>query len=51
MSIAKRARPFTEQIISSVDSAMYVLEVNAGFTDRYNIDESMRIRWRLKPDG
>lgn len=48
VSISKRARPFTDQIISSEDSAMYVLEVNAGFTDRHNIDESMRIRWRLR---
>ena len=48
VSVAKRARPFTEQTISSTDTAMFVLEVNAGFTDRHNIDESMRIRWRLK---
>lgn len=48
VTVAKRARPFTEQTISSTDSAMYVLEVNAGFTDRNGIDESMRIRWRLK---
>ncbi|MFK7844989.1 MAG: DUF192 domain-containing protein [Rhodothermales bacterium] len=48
VSISKRARPFTEQTISSADTALYVLEVNAGFTDRYGIDESMRISWRLK---
>ncbi len=48
VSITKRARPFTEQTISSADSALYVLEVNGGFSDRYGIDESMRIRWRLK---
>ena len=51
VNIAKRARPFTEQTISSSDSALYVLEVNAGFSDRYGIDESMRIRWRLKDAG
>ena len=48
VNIAKRARPFTDQTISSADSALYVLEVNGGFADRYGIDESMRIRWRLK---
>lgn len=48
VSISKRARPFTEQTISSTDVALYVLEVNGGFSDRYGIDESMRIRWRLK---
>ncbi len=48
VSIAKRARPFTEQTISSTGPALYVLEVNGGFADRYGIDESMRIRWRLK---
>lgn len=48
VSISKRARPFTQQTISSADTALYVLEVNAGFTDRYGIDESMRINWRLK---
>ena len=43
VNIAKRARPFSEQTISSTDSAMYVLEVNAGFSDRQQIDESMRV--------
>jgi len=50
VNIARRARPLTEQIISSTDSAMYVLEVNGGFADRHGLDESMRIRWRLKAD-
>lgn len=48
VSIAKRARPFTEQTIASSGPALFVLEVNGGFSDRYGIDESMRIRWRLK---
>ena len=47
VNIAKRARPFTDQTISSTDSALYVLEVNGGFSDKYGIDESMSISWSL----
>lgn len=51
VNIAKRVRPLSDETISSADSALYVLEVNAGFSDKYGIDESMSIRWSLKAAG
>lgn len=48
VSIAKNARPFSDDTISSADTAMYVLEVNGGFSDKYKLDESMSVSWELK---
>jgi uncharacterized membrane protein (UPF0127 family) len=45
VSIARRARPFSEQTISSEKPAQYVLEVRAGFADRYDLNDSTRVTW------
>lgn len=46
VDIAKYARPFSNDNITSAAPAQYVLEVEAGFTDSYGIIESDRIRWQ-----
>lgn len=45
-NIVKRTRPLSPDYIDSTEEAQYVLEVRAGFTDKYAIDESTRIEWR-----
>ena len=47
VSISKRTRPLTEDRVTSDGPAQYVLEVRAGFSDTYGIDETTRLRWRL----
>jgi uncharacterized protein len=37
VSIAKNTKPYSEESIPSLGNAQYVVEVNAGFTDRHNI--------------
>jgi uncharacterized membrane protein (UPF0127 family) len=39
VSIQKSAIPLSEESLSSSKDAMYVVEVNAGFTDKFNIKE------------
>ena len=46
VNIAKRTRPLTEDRVSSTAPAQFVLEVKAGFTDTFGIDENTRVRWR-----
>ena len=46
VNIAKRTTPFSEDFITSTGPAQYVVEVRAGFTDRYGITENDRISWR-----
>lgn len=43
VSIAKNTVPFSEASIPSASDGMYVVEVNAGFTDKYRITEGMTI--------
>lgn len=43
VTIAKNAVPYSEKSIPSVKPARYVVEVNAGFTDTYNIKEGSTI--------
>ena len=45
VSIQKSAIPLSEESLPSFKDAMYVLEVNAGFTDKYNIKEGDGIRF------
>ncbi|MCF8412490.1 MAG: DUF192 domain-containing protein [Melioribacteraceae bacterium] len=44
--IHKNTQPFTETSYPSVRPALYVVEVNAGYTDRNNIKEGDKIVWR-----
>lgn len=46
VNIAKKTTPFSEEHIESTGPAQYVVEVRAGFTDRYGITEDDRIVWR-----
>ncbi len=45
VNIAKKTTPLSREFIRSTDLAQYVVEVRGGFTDRFNIDTSDRIRW------
>ncbi len=46
VKIHKNTIPYSEQSYSSVRPSQYVVEVNAGYTDRYGIKEGDRIIWR-----
>jgi hypothetical protein len=46
VKIAKNAKPFDDTSLPSVKPAQYVVEVNAGFTDSYKINEGDKIVWR-----
>ncbi len=45
VSIQKNARPYNEESLPSFGDAQYVVEVNAGFTDRYGIEAGDQIRF------
>ncbi len=45
VTIHKNTAPISEQSYPSSKPAIYVLEVVAGFTDKYNIKEGDRIYW------
>ena len=49
ITICKNTTPFSEQSYSSTGLTLFVLEVNAGFTDTYNIKEGDRIIWKRVP--
>jgi uncharacterized membrane protein (UPF0127 family) len=46
VNLVKRTTPFSEEHINSTDSAQYVVEVRAGFTDRFGIGDDDRIFWK-----
>ena len=48
VNIVKRTTPYSDDRIESTAPAQYVLEVRAGFTDRYGIDESVRVDWERR---
>lgn len=50
-NIVERTQPLSEAFIESTDEAQYVLEVRAGFTDTYGIDENTVIRWKRLQDA
>jgi len=45
VSIVKNTVPQSEERYHSGHPAMYVLEVNAGFTDKHGIQEGYRVEW------
>ncbi len=49
VNIARRTRPFSEDMISSDGPAQFVVEVRAGFADRHGLSDSTRIRWQRLP--
>lgn len=49
-NIVKRTTPLSEDFIESVGIVQNVLEVRAGFTDRYGIDTTTTISWQRRED-
>lgn len=47
VEINKNAQPYDENPIRAEQPAQYVLEVNAGFADRYKINNSITIDFKL----
>jgi uncharacterized membrane protein (UPF0127 family) len=45
VTIHKNTTPLSQQSYPSSKPALYVLEVNAGFTDKYNIKEGDKVFW------
>jgi uncharacterized protein len=45
VTIQKHTIPYSEAPVPSFEDAKYVVEVNAGFTDRYSIKEGDKIRF------
>lgn len=48
VNIVKRTTPFSEDQIESTAPAQFVVEVRAGFVDRYGITEEDRISWERR---
>jgi uncharacterized protein len=48
ITIAKNTVPFSEKSIPAAGNGMYVVEVNAGFTDKYHITEGNTITFNTK---
>lgn len=46
VSIAERTTPFSEEQIRPAGPRQYVVEVRAGFAERFGITDSTRIRWQ-----
>jgi uncharacterized membrane protein (UPF0127 family) len=46
VKIHKNTVPYSEKSLPSLKPSMYVVEVNAGFTDKYKIKEGEFIDWR-----
>lgn len=47
VEINKNAKPFDETPIRAEQPAKYVLEVNAGFADKYQINDSLRVKFKI----
>ena len=50
VKIRKVTKPFTLQSYSSESPARYVVEVNGGFTDSFQIKEGDKIDWKIYQD-
>ncbi|MEB2329818.1 MAG: DUF192 domain-containing protein [Ignavibacteriaceae bacterium] len=48
VKIHKNTKPFSEKSLPSQKPAKYVVEVNAGYTDKHGISEGDKIDWVLK---
>jgi uncharacterized membrane protein (UPF0127 family) len=45
VTICRNTTPFSEQAYPATALTLFVLEVNAGFTDKYGIKEGDRMNW------
>lgn len=48
VTIHKNTKILSDQSYSSTSPSQYVLEVNGGFTDKYNIQAGDKIDWKVK---
>ena len=48
VNIVKRTTPYSEEQILSTGPAQYVVEVRAGFTDKFSITDNDRISWERR---
>lgn len=46
INIAKSTTPLSREFIRSTDLAQYVVEVRGGFSDRFGINTTAKVRWR-----
>jgi len=46
VKIHRRTEPFSEKSLPSMKPSMYVVEVNAGFSEKFGIKEGDHIDWR-----
>jgi len=46
VSIVRNARPYDDKSLPSVKPAQYVVEVNAGYCDKFGVKEGDKIVWR-----
>jgi uncharacterized membrane protein (UPF0127 family) len=51
VNIARRTRPLSDSLVSSAGPAQYVVEVRGGFSDRYGLQDSLRVRWQRTATG
>ena len=49
VNIVRRTTPLSQERVESTGPAQYVVEVRAGFSDRFGLTDSTRIRWRRLP--
>lgn len=49
LNIARRTTPLSTTRVTSDGLARYVVEVRGGFSDRFGIDEHVRVRWSRTP--
>ncbi len=47
VTIHKNTTPFSEKSYPSTEPSIYVVEVNAGYTDKFEIEEGDKINWRV----
>jgi len=45
INIVRRTTPFSEKHINPAAPKKFVVEVRAGFADRYGLTDSTRVRW------
>jgi hypothetical protein len=50
VNIAERTTPLSRERVESTGPAQYVVEVRAGFSDRFGLTDSTRIRWQRLPE-
>lgn len=50
VNIVKNTTPMSDERVRSTGPAQYVVEVRAGFSDRFGLTDSMRVRWKRRAE-